>query len=87
MRESSAAPADVWNPQFIELTVAGIQHGDDPRHWATLAHELRWAAPYVNSPTMLPWPLHLAKQIGEYLIPTELDDGDLATYEIDSTVR
>ncbi|GAA4243243.1 pPIWI_RE module domain-containing protein [Dactylosporangium darangshiense] len=77
--------ADVWNPQFIELTVAGIQHGDDPRHWATLAHELRWAAPYVNSPTTLPWPLHLAKQIGEYLIPTEVDDADLASGdELDS---
>ncbi|GIJ36326.1 pPIWI_RE module domain-containing protein [Micromonospora sediminimaris] len=66
--------AQVWNPQFIELLVAGIQDGDQPGHWAALAHELRDAAPYVRGTTVLPWPLHLAEQIEEYLLPTRITD-------------
>ncbi|HEY0699563.1 MAG TPA: RNaseH domain-containing protein, partial [Micromonospora sp.] len=66
--------AQVWNPQFIELLVAGIQDGDQPEHWAALAHELRDAAPYVRNTTVLPWPLHLAEQIEEYLLPTKIAD-------------
>ena len=64
--------ANVWNSQFVELFVAGLQHGDRPEHWAALAHDLRSAAPYVRDATTLPWPLHLAEQIEEYLLPTRL---------------
>jgi hypothetical protein len=61
--------ARVWNSQFVELLVAGIQDGDQPEHWAALAHDLRRAAaPYSRGTTALPWPLHLAKQIEEYLL-------------------
>ncbi|TDC50775.1 DUF3893 domain-containing protein [Micromonospora sp. KC207] len=68
--------AQVWNPQFIELLVAGIQDGDQPEHWAALAHDLRDAAPYVRNTTILPWPLHLAEQIEQYLLPTKITDLD-----------
>ncbi len=64
--------AQVWNPQLIELLVAGVQEGDTPEHWAALAHDLRDAAPYVRDTTVLPWPLHLAEQIEEYLLPTKI---------------
>lgn len=64
--------AQVWNPQFIEILVAGVQEGDRPEQWAALAHELRDAAPYVRDTTTLPWPLHLAEQIEEYLLPTRI---------------
>jgi hypothetical protein len=62
----------VWNPQFIELFVAGLQTGDQPEHWAALTHELRNAAPYARNTTVLPWPLHLARQVQEYLLPKEI---------------
>jgi hypothetical protein len=68
--------AQVWNPQLIELLVAGMQEGDLPEHWAALAHDLRDAAPYVRDTTVLPWPLHLAEQIEEYLLPTKITDVD-----------
>jgi hypothetical protein len=64
--------AQVWNPQFIEFFVAGLQDGDEPEYWAALAHELRYAAPYVKEPTILPWPLHLAEQVEEYLLPAAI---------------
>jgi len=64
--------AQVWNAQFIELLVAGVQEGDRPEHWAALAHDLRNAAPYSRETTILPWPLHLAEQIEEYLIPVRV---------------
>ena len=67
--------AQVWNPQLIELLVAGMQDGDRPEHWAMLAHDLRDAAPYVRDATVLPWPLHLAEQIEEYLLPARMADG------------
>ncbi|GAA0393782.1 hypothetical protein Acor_74690 [Acrocarpospora corrugata] len=59
--------AEVWNEQFVELLVAGVQDGDRPEHWAALAHNLRNATPYSHWTTMLPWPLNLAKQIEKYI--------------------
>jgi hypothetical protein len=56
--------AAVWNAEFIELYVAGIQDGDQPEHWAGLAHALRSVLPYATWTTTRPWPLHLAKQLG-----------------------
>lgn len=60
--------AQVWNERLVELCVAGIQDGDQPAHWAALVHNLRDAGPYIHWSTELPWPLQLAKQIGEYVI-------------------
>jgi hypothetical protein len=59
--------AQVWNEHLVELCVAGIQDGDQPAHWAALVHNLRDAGPYIHWSTELPWPLQLAKQIGEYV--------------------
>jgi len=64
--------AQVWNAQLVEFFVAACQEGDRPEHWAALAHDLRDAAPYARSTTTLPWPLHLAEQIEEYLLPTRI---------------
>ncbi|GGN18724.1 hypothetical protein FHR83_004041 [Actinoplanes campanulatus] len=64
---------NVWNAQFVELLVAGIQDGDRPEDWAALAHDLRNAAPYVRDTTNLPWPLHLAEQVEEYLMPNRIE--------------
>jgi DNA segregation ATPase FtsK/SpoIIIE-like protein len=66
--------ARVWNHQLVELAVAGLQASDDPggEAWAALVHDLRWAAPHHAQPTVLPWPLHLAQLIGEYIIPIKL---------------
>jgi hypothetical protein len=63
----------VWNQQFIELLVAAIQDGDRPEQWAALAHELRRVAPYVKVTTIMPWPLHLAEQVEEYLLPIKIN--------------
>jgi hypothetical protein len=64
----------VWNHQLVELAVAGLQAADDPdgEAWAALAHDLRWAAPHHREPTVLPWPLHLAQLVGEYIVPVKL---------------
>lgn len=59
--------AAVWNAEFVELFVAGVQASDRPEEWAALVHELRSALPYANWATTLPWPLHLARQIGDQL--------------------
>lgn len=64
--------AQVWNHQLIELAVGAIQEGDDAEAWAAIAHDLRWAAPHHSSPTIYPWPLHLAQLIGEYIVPIKM---------------
>jgi hypothetical protein len=69
--------AQVWNERVVELCVAGIQDGDQPVHWAALVHNLRDAGPYIHWSTELPWPLQLAKQIGEYIMSPIREDYDL----------
>lgn len=61
--------AEVWNSRMLEITVAGVQDGDDPRDWATIAHQLRWAHPHYDDGTILPMPLHLAQLAGHYVLP------------------
>ncbi|MFI6324794.1 pPIWI_RE module domain-containing protein [Nonomuraea sp. NPDC050556] len=61
----------VWNGQLVEIALAALQP-DDIGHeewWATLVHELRLASPFHHEATVLPWPLHLAEKIGEYIVP------------------
>ncbi len=43
--------------------------GDDPLSWAALAHCQRDLADTYKSTTVLPLPLHLAKQAAEYVLP------------------
>jgi hypothetical protein len=63
----------VWNQHLVEILVASLQKGDRAEDWAALTHELRSAAPYFDSTTILPWPLHLAQQIEEYLLPIKVN--------------
>ncbi len=65
--------AMVWNARPVELTVAAIDpKRDDPEAWAALAHQLRWVASHHDDPLTLAWPLHVAKHLGEYVLPIEL---------------
>ncbi|WP_394622263.1 RNaseH domain-containing protein [Lentzea sp. JNUCC 0626] len=47
--------------------VAGAQEGDQPERWAAPAHDLLRAEPFSHRTITLPWPLHLAQQIGKYV--------------------
>jgi hypothetical protein len=62
----------VWNARALELSVAAIQPNDEPEAWAALTHDLRWAAPHYKYATTLPWPLLVAKQLGQFIMPVEL---------------
>lgn len=64
------------SPQLLEVYAAAIQPGDDPVHWAALAHELRDANPYHYDETLLPWPLRVAEQLGEYITPDYVEPED-----------
>lgn len=69
----------VFNQQLVELYVAGIQPGDDPMEWAAIAHELRDANPFHLDELTLPWPLHLASKLGEYISPVYVEPEDDST--------
>lgn len=71
-KTSSPSP-DVyyWNPGLVELTVACIQPGDNPLHWAAVTHELRHLALHHDEPLKLPWPLHLARLMEDYVLLLE----------------
>jgi len=82
--------ARVWNHQLVEVAVVGVQPGEgsaEAETWAALTHDLRRAHPFFSDATILPWPLHLAEQIGEYIVPVkmleDLEDNELP--EGDST--
>ncbi|MBV9141540.1 MAG: DUF3962 domain-containing protein [Pseudonocardiales bacterium] len=70
------------NPQYLEITVVGCLSEaalagsgrddvppDKPAAWAALTHQLRFVDDYV--PLSRPLPLHLAKLVEEYVLPTE----------------
>jgi len=72
---SAPAPEkSVWNPGLLELTVAGIQPDDEIWTWAALTHELRSVALHYDEALGLPLPLHLAKQIEEYVLLIDVDE-------------
>ena len=62
----------VWNHRAVEYTVAAFQEGDEPEDWAALTHQLRSAATHYDYATSLPWPLMVAKQLAEYVMPVQL---------------
>ncbi|MEG3635201.1 pPIWI_RE module domain-containing protein [Micromonospora palythoicola] len=66
-----APAAEVWNARMVEMTVAAIQPGDDPRAWVGIAHQLRWANLQYDDGTTLPMPLHLAQLAEEYVLGTQ----------------
>ena len=63
------------NPGLVEVTVACIQPGDDIQPWAFLAHELRHLALNYDEALKLPLPLHLAKQMEEYVLLIDNEEG------------
>ena len=62
------------NPGLIELTVACIQPGDEVFPWAAITHKLRHIALQYDEALRLPLPLHLAKQIEEYVLLIENEE-------------
>ncbi|OXM60006.1 RNaseH domain-containing protein [Amycolatopsis vastitatis] len=75
----------VWNARALEFTVAAIQPGDVPEDWAAVAHDLRWATPHYDYSIALPWPLAVAKQLAQYIMPLDLlDDVDEIEADISS---
>ncbi|MDY6803733.1 MAG: DUF3962 domain-containing protein [Cyanobacteriota bacterium] len=63
-----------WNPGLFELTVACIQPGDEIFPWAAITHELRHIALQYDEALKLPLPLHLAKQMEEYVLLIENEE-------------
>lgn len=55
---------------MVEMTVAALQPDDDPRAWAGVAHQRRWANTQYDDGTTLPMPLHLASLAEEYVLGT-----------------
>ncbi len=64
----------VWNARALELSVAAIQPGGTVQDWAALAHDLRWATSHYECVASLPWPLTVAKQLAQYIMPLDLLD-------------
>jgi hypothetical protein len=63
-------PDYAWNPGLFEITVPFIQPGDEPWHWAALAHELRHMTLNYPDATAKPLPLHMAEKLDEYVFAT-----------------
>lgn len=68
--ETRAAAPDtsLMVPDLMELTVAGLQPGDQAADWALYAHQLR-IVPEFQLGLAWPLPLKLAEDIGEYAHP------------------
>ncbi len=62
------------NPGLVELTVACIQPGDEILPWAAITHKLRHIALQYDEALKLPLPLHLAKQMEEYVLLIENEE-------------
>ena len=67
-----------WNPGLYELTVGMLQMEDnnDAYSWAQLTHQLRKSNLHFDDATMLPFPLHLAKLMDEYILNVPFIDED-----------
>lgn len=62
-------PETSWSsPQAVELTMAYLQPGDDPVHWASLTHHLRSYSLVYNDALIFPIMLDLAEQAGDYAL-------------------
>ncbi len=60
-----------WNPGLVEITVA-CADPSDALACAIVANELRHHfASHFAHPTVFPFPLHLAVQLGQYILPLE----------------
>ena len=52
---------------MIEIYPLQLQQGDDPWDWVRYVNALRQLPIQYNQTTVLPLPLHLAKNLSEYL--------------------
>ncbi|MEV0167405.1 RNaseH domain-containing protein [Nonomuraea fuscirosea] len=64
---------NAFNPNLLEIAVLACQQEEEPGVWAACVHQLRHA-PDIDAPLALPFPLHLAKQAVEYVLPNTKDD-------------
>jgi hypothetical protein len=64
------------NPAILELVVACIQPKDEPWHWAVLTHELRRMALQYKDTLARPIVLHLAAQMGDYVLMVDEDSSE-----------
>ena len=75
-RDGSPVPARpgarVWNHQLIEVAAVSLQGDEDAEPWAALATISGGPRLTIRTVTILPWPLHLAEQIGEYIVPVQM---------------
>lgn len=58
---------DFLEKDMIELYPLQLQQGDDPWGWVRYVNALRQLPIQYNQATVLPLPLHLAKNLSEYL--------------------
>ncbi|NEO36911.1 MAG: RNAseH domain-containing protein [Moorea sp. SIOASIH] len=76
----SKEPQKNWtHPQIVELTVACIQPGDKPEHWAIVTHQLRQMALQYKSPLSRPIVLHLAAQMADYVLMVDEESSEEET--------
>jgi hypothetical protein len=59
----------VWNPQLLEILFNLAHPDDEPEAWAALAHQHRYTAAHFADPLLLPGVLHLARKLGESILP------------------
>lgn len=56
-----------------------------------MAHDLRWATPHYDYSVSQPWPLMVAKQVAQYVMPVELlqevVDVEEASSDLDETIE
>jgi len=61
---------------LCEITAVCLQAGDEPAAWAALTNKLREVASHYDEATALPLPLHLAKQVKEYVLPVAEEEDE-----------
>ena len=65
--ESTSPQDDFLEKDMIELYPLQLQQGDDPWGWVRYVNALRQLPIQYSQATVLPLPLHLAKNLSEYL--------------------
>ncbi|MCM6774512.1 DUF3962 domain-containing protein [Nocardia sp. CDC159] len=59
---------NAWNPDLLEITMAGLQPGDDAEQWAMYLHQQRFSDDYRDG-LKLPLIMHLAELTSHYALP------------------
>ncbi|ATL67370.1 hypothetical protein CRH09_15360 [Nocardia terpenica] len=64
---------NAWNPDLLEITLVGLQPGDDAEQWAMYLHQQRFSDDYRDG-LKLPLIMHLAELTSHYALPHESSD-------------